>query len=67
MTSSAKPEVHNILQRRQRGPSHGHKQDAHKIERSWDVWFLKYPCRQADRHLRIDTLIIILSTHAEAE
>jgi len=58
MTTSTKPEVHIILQRRQRGPSHGHMQHDTRTEN-----FTKFGCvfpeicvktgRQTDRQTRL--------------
>jgi len=55
MASSTKPEVHNLLQRRQRKtkPRPTWKVTSTKIGRLWDastVWFPRYACRQTDRH-----------------
>ena len=53
MTSSIKPEIHNISQRRQRRTNHGHKYNTHKTGH-----LVPEICSRTDR--QTDTLITIL-------
>jgi len=50
--SSTKPEVHNVLQRRQRKtePRPAHRQHAQKTWLSSAAWFLRYASWQRQRH-----------------
>jgi len=49
MTSSVKLELHNVLQRRQRGPSHSDRQHAQKIGEFGHAVFQIICCRQTHR------------------
>jgi len=55
MMSSIKLEVHNLLQCRHGGSSHGYEQCAQKIWWKFDMGFLRYACRQTCRQTHIQT------------
>jgi len=64
MTSSTKPEVHNLLQSAREVPSHNHSQHAQKMKFCRVVFDTMWAGRQTNKQTdRLSMLITILCTH----
>jgi len=65
MTSSTKPEVHNVLHCHHSRTESWQQLTSTKNSVNLDMWFLRYANRETDRHK--DMLITVLSTPTRGE